>query len=81
MSLWRNKFVLLLQNTSYETTALSIVTIQCANITRAFLQTEQITRKHFKYGESEHPTCRYLGMNIAQEDQEILIDQNPPSTT
>ena len=27
MSLWRNKFVLLLQNTSYETTVLSIVSM------------------------------------------------------
>ena len=32
--------------------------------------------KHFKYGESEHPPCRYLGMNISKEDQEIQIDQN-----
>lgn len=32
--------------------------------------------QHFKYGESENPPCRYLGMNICQEDQEILIDQN-----
>ena len=32
--------------------------------------------KHFKYGESKNPPCRYLGMNVSEEADEILIDQN-----
>ena len=32
--------------------------------------------KHFKYGESKNPPCRYLGMNISEEKDEIVIDQN-----
>jgi len=32
--------------------------------------------KHFKYGESKNPPCRYLGSNITRVDNDITLNQD-----
>ena len=32
--------------------------------------------KHFKYGESKNPPCRYLGSNITRVDNDIMLNQD-----
>ena len=32
--------------------------------------------KHFKYGESKNPSCRYLGSNISRIDDDITLNQD-----
>ena len=32
--------------------------------------------KHFKYGESKNPPCRYLGNNISIDEEEVTINQD-----